>query len=188
MGIAGGLINTARRLILLVVFFKICRQHGLTQAHFQRPESVRQTLRRNLGWLIPIIAVFSFLLGTMYTVSQFEYSDALAKLSLLIQTLAASTFAAVVLRFRGGITSVLIENNPQSWLCRLRYVWYPLAVLLPLFVSWLVAIGYYYSAIELRNLIAYTVALLLGLNIFNELVLRMLMLAPGCFYPALSIK
>jgi potassium efflux system protein len=134
-------------------------------------------LRRNLDWLIPIIAVFSFFMGTMYTVSDFEYSDALSKLSLLIQNLAVSTFAALVLRFRGGITSVLIENHPQSWLCRLRYVWYPLAILLPLFVFWLAVIGYYYSAIEFRNLIAYTVALLLGLNIFNDLMLRMLMLA-----------
>jgi potassium efflux system protein len=134
-------------------------------------------LRRNLGWLTPIIAVFSFFLGTMYTASQFEYSDPLAELSLIFQSLAISTFAALALRFRGGITSVLIENHPQSWLCRLRYVWYPLAILLPLFVFWLAVIGYYYSAIELRNLVTYTIALLLGLNIINELVLRMLMLA-----------
>jgi potassium efflux system protein len=176
-GIAGGLINAASHLILLVVFFEICRQHGLSQVHFQRPESVRRTLKRNLVWMIPVIAVFSFLLGKMDTVSEFEYSDALAKLSLIIQTLAVSTFAAVALRFKGGITSVLIENHPQSWLCRLRYVWYPLAILLPLFVSWLAAIGYYYSAIELRNLIAYTIALILLINIINNLVLRMLMLA-----------
>jgi len=176
-GIAGGLINAARYLILMVVFFEICRQHGLSQAHFQRPESVRRTLRRNLVWLMPIITVFSFFMGTMYTVADFEYSDALSKLSLIIQNLAISTFAALALRFRGGITSVLIENRPQSWLCRLRYVWYPLAILLPFFVFWLAVIGYYYSAIEFRNLIAYTVALLLVLNIFNELVLRMLTLA-----------
>ena len=176
-GIAGGLINAARSLIFLVLFLNICRQNGLAQAHFQWPESARRTLKRNLGRITPIIAVFAFILGTMDTVPQFEYSDPLAKLALFIQMLAVSTFAALTLRFKGGITSVLIVNHPQSWLCRLRYIWYPLAILLPLFVLWLAVIGYYYSAIELRNLVGYTAALLLVLNIFNGLVLRMLMLA-----------
>jgi potassium efflux system protein len=71
----------------------------------------------------------------------------------------------------------LIEKQPQSWLCRLRYVWYPLAILLPLFVPLLAVIGYYHSAIEFRSLTSYTLALLVALIIFNELVLRMLMLA-----------
>jgi potassium efflux system protein len=95
----------------------------------------------------------------------------------MIQVLALSTFAVRILRFRGGITSVLIEKHPQSWLCRLRYVWYPLAVLGPLFVLCLAVIGYYYSAIEIRSLLRNTMALLLALIVFKDLALRMLMLA-----------
>ena len=183
-GIAGGVIYAIRPLISMVLLYNICRQDGLAQAHFQWPESARRTLKRNLGWLAPVVAVAAFflgameaVLGAMEAVPEFEYGDALAKLALMIQALAVSIFAARILRFRGGITSVLIEKHPQSWLCRLRYVWYPTAMLLPLFVLWLAAIGYYYSAIELRNLISYTSALLLALIIFNDLVLRMLMLA-----------
>jgi potassium efflux system protein len=161
----------------MVLFYNICRQHGLAQTHFQWPESARRTLKRNLGWLIPIATVSTFFLGAMQTVPQFEYSDALAKLALMIQVLAISTFAAHILRFRGGITSVLIEKHPQSWLCRLRYIWYPLAILLPLFILFLEVIGYYYSAIEIRNLVRHTLALLLALIVFNDLALRMLMLA-----------
>jgi potassium efflux system protein len=183
-GIAGGLIYATHRLIFIFLLYNICRQYGLAQAHFQWPESARRTLKYNLGWLAPIIAVSSFFLGAMETilgaletVPEFEYSDALAKLALMIQALAVSAFAARILRFRGGITSVLIEKHPQSWLCRLRYLWYPTAVLLPLFILCLAVIGYYYSAIELRNLVSYTIALLLALIIFNDLMLRMLMLA-----------
>jgi len=183
-GMAGGLINATHRLIFIFLLYNICRQYGLAQAHFQWPESARRTLKYNLGWLVPIIAVSSFfmgameaVLGTLETVPEFQYSDALAKLALMIQALAVSAFAARILRFRGGITSVLIEKHPQRWLCRLRYVWYPPAVLLPLFILCLAVIGYYYSAIELRNLVSYTIALLLALIIFNDLVLRMLVLA-----------
>jgi potassium efflux system protein len=71
----------------------------------------------------------------------------------------------------------LIEKNPRSWLCRLRYVWYPLTILVPLFMLYLALIGYYYSAIELRNLIRNTTFLLVVLIVFNDLALRMLMLA-----------
>jgi len=176
-GIAGGLIPTARLLIFVGLLYTICRQNGLAQAHFQWPESARRTLKRNLGWLIPIVALTSFFLGAMGTVAHFEYSDALAKLALMIQALALSIFTARTLRFRGGITSILIEKHPQSWLCRLRYLWYPLAIAQSLFIILLAAIGYYYSAFELRNLVRNTTLLLLGLVVFNDLMLRMLMLA-----------
>jgi potassium efflux system protein len=176
-GIAGGLIYVTRPLIFMALFYHICRAHGLAQAHFQWPESVRRTLKRNLGWLIPIVSLTSFFQGAMVAVEHFEYSDALAQLALMIQVLAISIFIAHILRFRGGITSILIEKHPQSWLCRLRYLWYPLAILVPLFILCLAVIGYYYSAFELRSLVRNTIGLLLALIVFNDLVLRMLMLA-----------
>jgi potassium-dependent mechanosensitive channel len=176
-GIAGGLLQAAQLIIGMLLLYNICRQYGLAQSHFQWSESIRRTLKRNLGWLTPVVAVSSFFLGAMETIPEYEYSDALAKLALMIETLATSTFAAHTLRFKGGITSVLIEKHPKSWLCRLRYIWYPLAILLMLFILFLAMIGYYYSAIELHKLVNYTIVLLLALIIFNDLMLRMLMLA-----------
>jgi potassium efflux system protein len=175
--IAGGLIFAALRLIGVVMFYNICRSHGLAQTHFQWPESARRTLKYNLGWLIPIAIVTTFFIGAMETVPEYEFSDALAKLAIMIQALAVATVAARTLRFRGGITSVLIEKKPQSWLCRLRYVWYPLTILLPLFVLLLAMIGYYYSAIEIYSLLGRTFWLFMVLLVFNDLVLRLLMLA-----------
>ena len=176
-GIAGGLIYVTRPLIFMMLFYHICRPQGLASTHFQWRKSVRRTLKRNLGWLIPIVALTSFFLGAMVTVPQFEYSDALAKLALIIQALALSIFITRILRFRGGITSVLIGKHPDSWLCRLRYVWYPLAILLPLLILYLALIGYYYSAFEIRILLRNTTMLLMVLIVFNDLVLRLLVLA-----------
>jgi potassium efflux system protein len=176
-GIAGGLIYATQPLIFLTLFYNICRKYGLAQAHFQWPHSARRILKRNLGWLIPIVAVSSFFIGAMQIVSEFEYSDALVKLAIMIQMLAVSAFAAHILKFRGGITAVLIENHPKDWLCRLRYVWYPLAILLPLIILYLAMAGYYYSAIEIRILGRNTLGLLLALIVLNDLVLRLLMLA-----------
>ena len=175
-GIAGGLIYAARPLIFLALLYNICRKYGLARAHFQWPDSVRRILKQNLIWLIPISAVSSFFIGAMQTVSEFEYSDALAKFAILIQMLAISAFAVRTLRFKGGITAALIENHPQNWLCRLRYIWYPLTILVPLIVLFLAMWGYYYSAIEIRILVRNTLGLLLILIILNHLVLRLLTL------------
>lgn len=174
--IAGGVISTTRSLIFLILLYHICRTNGLGQAHFHWDEAARRTLKRNLSWLIPITVVFSFLLGAMKIVPEFKFSDALAKLSLMMNALAISIFAARILRFSGGITSELIEKYPRSWLCRLRYIWYPLAILLPLLIIWLAVTGYYYSAMEIADLVRNTIVLILGLIVFNDLVLRILML------------
>jgi potassium efflux system protein len=58
----------------------------------------------------------------------------------------------------------------------LRFVWYPLAGGLPLFVVVLAALGYYYSALEVRNLIRMTALLLMSVMILNHLALRWLTL------------
>jgi potassium efflux system protein len=177
IGIAGGLIYATPTLVVLSLFYNICRSNGLAQSHFQWPESIRLTLQHNLKWLIPFATVSAFFLGAMETVPEFEYSDSLAKLALIVQALAVSTFFARILRFSGGITSVLIQKYPKSWLCRLRYLWYPLVILTPLFIICLAVIGYYYSAIEIRNLVRSTTALFFALIVFNDLMLRMLKLA-----------
>jgi potassium efflux system protein len=176
-GIAGGLIFASYPLIFWVLLYNICRPHGLAQAHFQWPPSANLTLKSNLIWLIPIVAVASFFLGAMETVPEYEYSDALAKLAIMVYSLALSTFFARTLSFSGGISSVLIKKHAQSWLCRLRYVWYPMAILLPLFILWLALIGYYYTAIEIRSLVSKTIVLFLALIVFDDLAQRMLKLA-----------
>ena len=177
LSMAVGVISPIGVLIFLILLYNICRTNGLAQVHFQWHETSRRTLKRNLGWLIPIMWVPAFFVGAMENVPEVRFSDALAKISLMMTALAFSIFTARILRFKGGITSELIEKYPHSWLCRLRYVWYPLAVLLPLIIVWLAAIGYFYSAREIAHLVSNTIVLIVALIVFNDVVLRILMLA-----------
>ena len=177
IGVTGGLIYAIRPLFFLLLFYNIYRQHGLAQAHFQWPESARQIVTKNLAWLIPVVVVSSFFIGAMETVPELEYSDALARLSLMIQMIATSIFVAITLRFKGGLTAALIEKSPKSWLCRLRYIWYPLNILMPLVIFYLAITGYFYSAMEIRTLVRNTIGLILILIVVNHLVLRLLTLA-----------
>lgn len=176
-GIASGLTYASFILAFWLLFYTVCRQYGLAQKHFQWPEVIRKTLIYNLAWLIPIDTVSSFFLGAMVAVPKFKYSDSLAKFAIIILSLAVSIFAARIFRFKGGITSLAMETKPDSWFCRLRYLWYPLAILFPLCILGLAVSGYYYSALEIRSLMYNSIGLILSLIVLNDMALRALKLA-----------
>jgi potassium efflux system protein len=175
-GLISGLKATATTLLLLSLFYYICRKNGLAQAHFRWPEPARRLLMHNFSWYFPIVAGCTFFVAAMEAVPEMEYSDTLAKFTLIIQFAAGATFLARILHFKGGITSTLVQKYPKSWLARLRYVWYPLAVALPLLNLGLTVLGYYYSALEIRFVIGWTWVLVFVLIVFNDLIHRLLML------------
>lgn len=176
-GIASGLTYASYILLFWLLFYMVCSPYGLAQKHFQWPEVIRKTLKNNLIWLIPIETVSSFFLGAMEAIPEFQYSDSLAKLFIIVQALAVSTFAVRILRIKGGISSLAMATKPDSWFCRLRYLWLPLAMLLPLFILFLTVFGYYYSALEIRSLMYNSIGLILTLIILNNMALRALRLA-----------
>ena len=174
--VSNGLASIVRPLIFVAFTAHLFRRYGLAQTHFGWPESIRRTVKANLSWVVPIYVGTHFLFGMAETNEAFGYSDTSAKLSLMAQAIAISIFYARIFRFRGGITSVLIEKKPNSWLTRFRYVWYPLIVFLPLIVIVLTLSGYLYSAVEISNLFRSTLLLLFTLVILNSLAKRMLLL------------
>ncbi len=175
--IASGLITAGGMLVALRFFYQLCRRHGLAHVHFKWDESVRQNLRKNLWWLTPIVVLLGFLVSAMTTVKEITFADSMAKLALILQMIAVSTFLGRILRFSGGIVSPLLKNYPRGWLARLRYIWWPAAVGLPLFLAVLVTSGYFLSALQLRDLIRFTVLLVMSLIVLNSLALRWLALA-----------
>ncbi len=179
-GVGNSSVNTIQYcwiILFWMLVYNICRPFGLAQTHFRWPESVCRTIMRHLTWLIPVEVLSVYLLLIMETAAEYEYRYALGKIAVIFQCLALSLFASLILRFKKGITSILIEKYPNSMLCRLRYVWYPLFVCIPLYILWLDVTGYYYSAVELRVLLYQNIVLFALLIIFKSLVLRILMLA-----------
>ena len=162
-------------LALYGFFYYLCTNHGLAQVHFRWSEAVRLSLQRNLWWLIRWIIPIAFLVRAETTV---EYGDSLGRLAFMAITVGISVVAARIFRFSGPIISTLIRNRPNDWLVRLRYVWYPLAVGLPLLMAALAALGYYYfTAFALARRVLSTYLLILTLAIVHSLLLRWLSIA-----------
>jgi len=175
--VATGMLSAASIWVLLGFFYHVCRRNGLAQVHFRWPQSARQSLRRNLSWFLPLAVLMAFLISSVATVKDIEFGDSMAKLALIVQVIANSVFLGWALRFSGGIISALVKRHPTGWLARLRYIWWPVAVGLPLFVAVLVAAGYFLSALQLRGLIRDTTQLVMLLVVLNSLALRWLTLA-----------
>jgi len=179
--IATGLMSAAGSLAAIRFFYHLCRRDGLAHVHFKWNEPVRRSLLRNLRWVTPVGVLMGFLVSAMATVKEIEFGDSMAELALIVQVIAVSAFFGRILRFSGGVVTTLLKNHPTGWLARLRYIWWPVAVGMPLFLAVLAAIGYFLSALELRDLMRATVGMVIFLIVLNSLALRWLSLASRRF-------
>jgi potassium-dependent mechanosensitive channel len=69
-----------------------------------------------------------------------------------------------------------INNNPDDWFVKLRYVWYPLISAIPIVIAGFAVAGYYLSALELQQKLIVTIRLIFCVVIIHEMVIRWLTL------------
>ena len=169
-----GSIIAAGAFATLYFVYTVCRKDGIGETHFKWREGLRATLRGNLFWLMQIGVPLSFVLAAVQAQNKVEYNDSLGRLALIFVMIALSVFVARVLRFSGEIMARLIRSRRESWLVRFRFIWYPLAVGVPLVLCLLAGMGYYYSSLALVQRLGHTVWLIIALIIINGLVIRWL--------------
>jgi len=175
--IAKGLMFAAQFLMALRFFYHLVRRNGLAHVHFRWTEQTRKSLRMNLWWFTPVEVLTAFLVYAMMGVREIEFGDSMARLAFVAQMFAFTAFLGRILRFSGGVVSRLIKHFPTGWLARLRFIWWPLAVGLPLVMAALAASGYFLSALQLRELLGMTFGLVMSLIVFDSLALRWLRIA-----------
>lgn len=175
LAVSNGFKSIAQALALYGFFYYICIDHGLAQSHFNWPEATRLILKRNLWLLLRILLPLLFLIRLETTV---EFGDSLGRLAFIAITIGLSVFLSRILKFSGAIVSAMIKNRPNDWLVLSRYIWFPLAVGLPLLMALLAAMGYYYhTALTIAGILVQTYELILTISIIYHLLLRWLVVA-----------
>ena len=172
LAVGNGLIFAAQTLAGGVLMYEFCWKEGVAKVHFKWPESVRRAMRRSLQWFAPILLSMSFIIIADQTKTDLLQTEALGRMALIALMVAFSLWSVRMLRFSGEIFSMLVRRRRQGWLVRLRFIWYSLAVGVPLVLAILAGMGYYYSAFALYLRLGETIALLLGLILVKDLVLR----------------
>jgi potassium efflux system protein len=169
-----GLIFASQVLAVGLFLFEFCWKNGVAKVHFKWPESVRRIMRRSLQWVVLLLVTTHFVIAAVQTKNEPAYIDSLGRLALIALMVSFSVWAAYMLRFSGEIVALMVRRRREGWLVRLRFIWYPLAMGVPLALAILAGLGYYYSAFALYMRLGATIALILGLIIVKDLILRWL--------------
>jgi potassium efflux system protein len=174
---SAGLGATAGLFLTVEFLRQTCRLGGLAGAHFDWPARSLKLVRRHVLWLMSVGLPLAFIISAVEWEGDEDRRTSLGRLAFVMAQAALALFVQRLLRPSGGIAWEALRRNPDGWLNRLRYLWYPLAVGLPLLLAVLALAGYYYTALQLTTRLVATLWLILGLLVLNALLLRWVLVA-----------
>ncbi|MCA9304769.1 MAG: mechanosensitive ion channel [Phycisphaerales bacterium] len=177
IGLGVGFQSAAIFLYPLAFFRHMIRPSGVGITHYKwRKESVHP-IRVNLRWFIPIVVPVVWAVSAIDSSVDEGANASLGRLLFTLELLLFVVFLHKVLRPNGA---VLLRTGAQGiggWLYRLRYLWYLLAVSLPLLFIVLSWLGFYYTALQLQSRLEQTMVLVLVLVVTSETLHRWLYVA-----------
>lgn len=153
---------------------RTCGPNGLGAAHFRWSQSTLRVVTRNLLWLIPTLLPLYFLTAMLHAQSNEPWANSLGRLCFIARMVVIAFFLKKVLRPSGEVMTDVVRRSPGGWLDRLRYIWYPVLVLMPLALAVIAGLGYYYTAQRLERRFLFTMLLVVGVVLLNALVFRWL--------------
>jgi potassium efflux system protein len=129
---------------------------------------------RNITWAIPIVLPALFVTAMAGSQVKEVYAESLGRIGFIVSMAVFAIFFQRVLRPKGGIAERYLAEQPASWLSRFRYVWYSVVIALPVALIGLAVMGYFYTALHLKNEIVATFRLIIAAILIHDLVIRWL--------------
>lgn len=164
--------SMAVTLFILLLAFEACLPLGLGEAIFGwRPRNVR-VARRNIGGLSLALVVFGFPVVIMSHQTNEAFESSLGRLGFIAAVIALALAVHGVLNPRTGILRDFLARNPESWANRLRYIWYPAAVLIPLTIAMASGLGWHYTALRICGEVLDSTVFLIVIVLLHYLALR----------------
>jgi len=150
--------------------------NGVFRRHFGwLPENLA-IVRRQMGRLAAIGTPLAFVTVFMFSSEEVTNSPNLGRASFIILMVFFSIAIHPLLQPETGPASSYYRKWPETWISRLRWVWYSTAVGLPLLLALISFLGNVYTSTILAGLFSRTVWLVLALVIVNMVILRWLAL------------
>jgi len=177
LAVGAGLGRAAMALFGLELLRHTFRSRGLAESHFRWPTPSIRAVRANLRWFEPIAATAVVVVAATEAHADERLAASLGRVCFTVGLVALSVFLYRTIRPRGPVLSRYIEENRSGWIARLRHVWAPLFIGLPLVVAALSWAGFHYTAIQLEQRLELTLALAFALVLVNGMLLRWLFIA-----------
>jgi len=175
--LAHGLFATVLFLFNTLMLRILSAPNGVFRTHFGwLPENLA-IVRRQLGRLAVIGTPLVFITIFMFNSDQVTDLTNLGRTSFIVLMVVLAFVVNPLAHPVTGPASAYYRDCPRTWISRFRWVWYSMAVGLPLLLGLISFLGNVYTSTILAGLIVRTVWLVLALVIVNMVVLRWLALA-----------
>jgi len=153
------------------ILYFLCLKNGVAELHFQWDGNALKFLRKEIKWYSVIFLPSIFFIAVSWFIPEAERGRA-GRLVFVAAMLALAAIIVRILKPRGGLLGKHIAEDPRGWLSRLKYLWYPSSIAVPLMLAGLAAWGYIYTAIKLVNYTFVSFWLIVGAVVANKLAIR----------------
>jgi potassium-dependent mechanosensitive channel len=174
--IGEGLKSASIPLLFLQFFYRLFAEEGIARKHFQWQKNNASLLRKQIAWLRFVAVLTVFMITSTGASKTSMHGDNLGRLALIISMIAMSVFWGRLLNPNSGLIQGTIKSNPEGWITKLRYIWYPTVICIPVVIIGFAVAGYYLSALELQVQLIASMRLIFLVVIIHELVIRWLTL------------
>ncbi len=175
--VGAGLTVAARVYFVLELLRHTCGVGGLGEAHFGWPASALKLMRQNLRWLTLPVLPLVCIAATMSVQETSNRDNTLGRVCFVAALTGFALFLQRIFRPGGAVSQALVAARRGGWLERLRYVWYPLGVMIPASLAILAAAGYYYTAQQLATRLVVMTYVLVGVIVLRALLLRWILVS-----------
>ncbi|MCB1078512.1 MAG: hypothetical protein KDM64_11860, partial [Verrucomicrobiae bacterium] len=142
-----GLMAAILLLFALRLSAFLCRPKGVAEAHFRWSRSLLDACQRSANSLILVYLPPLVLLTAWFNSDNPSLFQGPGRIVFISSMLATSFVLWRLLRLGGGMMTHF-ESKP-SWWFRLRHIWVPLVILIPISLAVLAAIGHFLTAVAL---------------------------------------
>ncbi len=146
---AAGLLEAAKAYLILELVRGLLLPGALGSGGLAWSNDARLFVRRNLRWLTFAILLTRFVQTTVAMQTNDLWKESLGRIAFGAGTLALAVFFVIVLAPNGILMRPYAGTGARGWTARLRYLWYPGAILLPGSLAIISGMGYFYTAEQL---------------------------------------
>ncbi len=160
----------------LRVFRILCLPGGLAAEHFRWSETSLKLLRVNLQRLLIVFLPAYVVAMAAANLESVTLGGIVVKIFFVVSVGALALYLYRVLHPKSGVIKRLFAQNQRHIANRLRFIWFPLVVAMPLVLMGLSLAGYVYTAGTLTGLMFTTLWLFFVLFVMQQLAKRWLLL------------
>jgi potassium efflux system protein len=168
-----GLMGVAALFFVVSLLRWTAHPDGLGNRHFRWPQRFREDLELRLRRFLWVVAPAVFLANFATRLGDPVTEVALGRPAIIVATGMIALLLWRLLNRSSPLMTHVFQAHPQGWLARLWYLWFSLLIASPLLLAVGSALGYQYTAVELRGLLlADTAYWLIGLLLLRDVLLR----------------